>query len=149
MRILQVAPPWERVPPPAYGGTEAVVSLLADGLAQAGHGVVLRASGDSISLAELRSVYPRSLRTAEDVNNGTPYEWVHVAEAIAGGEEFGIVHNHAGEPMMALAARVHVPMLTTTRCLIPPDTEFVWQRHRRYYNAISCPIQRSAPHATP
>jgi len=148
MRILQVAPLWERVPPPAYGGTEAVVSLLADGLVRAGHRVVLRASGDSITLAELPSVCPRSLRTAEDVKKATPYEWVHVAEAIADGEEFDIIHTHAGEPMMALAARVHVPMLTTTRCLIPPDTEFVWQRHRGCCNTTSRPIRRSAGHGT-
>jgi hypothetical protein len=54
----------------------------------------------------------------------------------------------ADEPMMALADRVHVPMLTTTRCLIPPDTEFVWQHHRRYCNTTSRPIRRSAGHGT-
>jgi hypothetical protein len=54
----------------------------------------------------------------------------------------------AEDQMMALAARVHVPMLTTTRCLIPPDTEFVWQRHRRYYNTARRPIGRSAGHGT-
>ncbi len=148
MRILQVAPLWERVPPPAYGGTEAVVSLLADGLVRAGHRVVLRASGDSITLAELPSVCPRSLRTAEDVKKATPYEWVHVAEAIADGEEFDIVRTHAGEPMMALAARVHVPLLRTMHSLVARDTGFVWQRHRRYYNTTRRPIRRSAGHGT-
>ncbi len=72
MRILQIAPLWERVPPPGYGGTEAVVSLLTDALVRAGHDIVLRASGDSLTLAELRSVYPHSLRTAKEVKNGTP-----------------------------------------------------------------------------
>ena len=51
MKILQIAPLWERVPPPSYGGTEAVVSLLTDALVRAGHDVVLRASGDSLTLA--------------------------------------------------------------------------------------------------
>ena len=75
MKILQIAPLWERVPPPGYGGTEAVVSVLTDALVRAGHDVTLWASGDSLTLAELRSVYPRGLRTAKDVSDATPYEW--------------------------------------------------------------------------
>ena len=136
MKILQIAPLWERVPPPGYGGTEAVVSVLTDALVRAGHEVVLRASGDSITLAELRSVYPRSLRTAA-IKHGTPYDWVHVAEAIADAAEFDIIHNHAGEPVMALAGLVNVPMLTTMHCPITSDTRIVWQHYSGYYNTVS------------
>jgi len=137
MKILQIAPLWERVPPSGYGGTEAVVGVLADALVRAGHDVVLRASGDSVTLAELRSVYPRSLRTAEEVTDSTPYNCVHVAQAIADGREFDIIHNHAGEPVMALADLGDVPMLSTMHCLITPDTKFVWQHYSGYYNTIS------------
>ncbi len=137
MRILQVAPLWERVPPPGYGGTEAVVSLLTDALVRAGHDVVLRASGDSSTLAELRSVYPRSLRTAEDVQDGTLYDCVHAAAAIADADAFDIIHNHAGEPVMALAGLVNVPMLTTMHCAITPYTRFVWEYYGGYFNTIS------------
>lgn len=137
MKILQVAPLWERVPPPAYGGTEAVVSVLTDALAQAGHEVVLWASGDSRTVAALRSVYHRSLRTAEGIKDGTPYDWVHAAEAIASACEFDIVHNHAGESVMALAALTETPMLTTMHRLITPDTRIVWERYRGHYNTIS------------
>jgi len=137
MKILQVAPLWERVPPSGYGGTEAVVSVLTDALVRAGHDVVLWASGDSVTLAELRSVYPRSLRTAEDVTDCAPYNCVHVAQAIADGGEFDIIHNHAGEPVMALAGLVDVPMLTTMHCLTTADTEIVWQHYGGYYNTIS------------
>ena len=49
MRIAQIAPLWERVPPPAYGGTELVVGLLTDELVKRGHDVTLFASGDSIT----------------------------------------------------------------------------------------------------
>jgi glycosyltransferase involved in cell wall biosynthesis len=49
MRIAQIAPLWERVPPPAYGGIELVVGLLSDELVRRGHEVTLFASGDSIS----------------------------------------------------------------------------------------------------
>jgi len=137
MKILQIAPLWERVPPPGYGGTEAVVSVLTDALVQAGHDIVLRASGDSVTLAELRSVYPCSLRTAGMITNGTPYDCVHAAQAIADGGEFDIIHNHAGEPVMALADLGDVPMLSTMHCLITPDTKFVWQHYSGYYNTIS------------
>ena len=53
MRIAQVVPLWERVPPPAYGGIELVASLLADELVRRGHEVTLFASGDSETLARL------------------------------------------------------------------------------------------------
>ena len=137
MRILLVAPLWERVPPPAYGGTEAIVGLLADGLVRRGHDVVLRASGDSITLAELRSVYPRSLRTAEGIENTIPYELVHGAEALRDAQDFDIVHNHTGEILMAFAGLVDTPMLTTTHGNLTPDSRFVWERYNGFYNAIS------------
>lgn len=62
MRIAQIAPLWETVPPPAYGGSELVVSLLTDELVRRGHEVTLFASGDSQSLAHLESVHPYALR---------------------------------------------------------------------------------------
>lgn len=137
MKILQVAPLWERVPPIGYGGTEAVVSVLTDALVRAGHEVVLRASGDSVTLAEIRSVFPRSLRTADDIANGTPHDWVHAAEAVADARQFDIVHNHAGEPVMALAGFAGVPMLTTMHCLITADTRIVWEHYGGHFNTIS------------
>ncbi|MGA2284839.1 MAG: glycosyltransferase family 4 protein [Dehalococcoidia bacterium] len=137
MRILQVAPLAERVPPPAYGGTEAIVGLLADGLVQRGHDVVLRASGDSITLAELRSVYPRSLRTATGVESTLPYELVHGAEALCDASDFDIIHNHTGEFLMAFAGLIDVPMLTTTHGILTPDNRFVWDHYNEFYNTIS------------
>ncbi len=137
MRILQVAPLWERVPPPAYGGTEAVVGLLADGLVQRGHDVVLRASGDSITMAEPRSVYPCSLRTATGIESTLPYELVHGAEALRDAQDFDIVHNHTGEILMAFAGLINVPMLTTTHGNLTPDARFVWEHYNGFYNAIS------------
>ena len=145
MRILQVAPLWERVPPPAYGGTEAVVSVLTDGLVRAGHEVVLCASGDSLSLAPVSSVYPHSLRTAHGIKDGTPYDWVHAAEAIQASREFDVVHNHAGEPVLALAGLTETPMLTTMHCLITPDTKIVWDRYAGHYNTVSRAQLRALP----
>ena len=61
MRVAQVTPLWEQVPPVGYGGTEAVVSLLTEELVQRGHQVTLFASGDSTTLAHLESGCDRAL----------------------------------------------------------------------------------------
>ena len=145
MRILQIAPLAERVPPLWYGGTEAVVGLLADGLVRAGHEVVLWASGDSLTLAELRSVYRHGLRLDPAVADPHPYEWVHAVEAIKDAQDFDIIHNHDGERVMALADLVDVPMLTTVHCLINADRRFVWERYRGFYNTISQAEQATIP----
>lgn len=63
MRIAQVAPLWERVPPPAYGGIELVVGLLCDELVRRGHDVTLFASGDSITLLSIRFMASLPLTT--------------------------------------------------------------------------------------
>ena len=145
MRILQIAPLWESVPPPAYGGTEAVVSLLTDELVRRGHEVTLAASGDSRTLAALHAVCPRSLRRADDLADRNPYDWQHIASALALSGDFDIVHNHAGELAMAMAPLARAPMLTTAHCLATPDTEFIWNRYRGAYNTISRSQQRSLP----
>jgi len=145
MRILQLAPLWETVPPPAYGGTEAVVSVLSDELVRQGHEVTLCASGDSQTSAELASVYYRSLRTADELGDRSPYDWVHVALSLNEAHDFDIIHNHAGELAMAMSHLVDVPMLTTMHCLITPDTKFVWDRYPGWYNTISHSQRRSMP----
>lgn len=137
MRILQLAPLWETVPPPAYGGTEAVVSVLTEELVRRGYDVTLCASGDSTTSAELVSVYHRSLRTATDLESPQPYDWMHIALSLREGRRFDIIHNHAGELAMAMSHLVDRPMLTTMHCLITPDTRFVWDRYQGWYNTIS------------
>ncbi len=137
MRILQLAPLWEAVPPPAYGGTEAVVSLLTEELVARGHDVTLAASGDSQTSARHLVTYGRSLRRADDLADPHPYEWMHLSDALARASEFDVIHNHAGEPAMAMAQLVRTPMLTTMHCLTTPDTRFVWERYKGAYNTIS------------
>ena len=62
MRIAQVSPLYESVPPQEYGGTERVVSFLTEELVRLGHDVTLFASGDSVTSARLEAMAPRSLR---------------------------------------------------------------------------------------
>jgi glycosyltransferase involved in cell wall biosynthesis len=136
---------WETVPPPRYGGTEAVVSVLCEELVRRGHEVTLCASGDSITSAELFSVYHRSLRTADDLQDRQPYDWMHVALSLADADGFDIIHNHAGELAMAMSHLVDVPILSTMHCLITPDTQFIWDRYRGWYNTISHAERRAMP----
>jgi glycosyltransferase involved in cell wall biosynthesis len=145
MRILQLAPLWEAVPPPAYGGTEAVVSTLCEELVRQGHDVTLCASGDSQTSATLSPIYYRSLRTAASLSDRSPYDWMHVALSLREARDFDVIHNHAGELAMAMSHLVDVPMLTTMHCLITPDTKFVWDRYPGWYNTISHSQRRHMP----
>ncbi len=145
MRILLLAPLWETVPPPAYGGTEAVISLLSDGLALAGHDVTLFASGGSTTLGNLHWVYPRSLRTAYDLRDPSPYGWLHNAIALSKAEEFDIVHNHSGELAMAMSHLIKTPMLTTMHDLITPDAKIIWDYYQGFYNTVSYAQRKSMP----
>ncbi len=149
MRIAQLSPLWERVPPPAYGGTEAVVHMLTEGLAARGHEVVLYASGDSLTSAELRATYPRSLRTATDLVEPAPYEWLHIANALRDAGQFDVIHNHGGEPPMAFAGLVATPMVTTMHCLLTKDTKFVWEHYQGYFNSISRAEYATLPASVP
>jgi len=137
MKILELAPLSETVPPPAYGGTEAIVSLLTDGLVLAGHDVTLFASGDSKTLAKLHSVYPHSLRTAYDLKNRAPYDYLHNAIALCEAEGFDIIHNHAGELAMVMSHLIKTPMLTTAHGVIPADSKIIWDYYPWFYNTIS------------
>lgn len=69
MRIAQVAPLWESVPPKLYGGTERIVSYLTEELVWQGHEVTLFASGDSTTTAKLVGVCPEALRLSPDLIN--------------------------------------------------------------------------------
>lgn len=145
MKILQLAPLWETVPPPAYGGTEAVVSVLTEALVRRGHTVTLWASGDSRTRASHRFVFPTSLRSATTIADRYPHDWFHVASALAEARGFDLIHNHAGELPMALASLIDVPMLSTMHCQITADTLPIWQNYRGWYNTISHAQQRALP----
>jgi glycosyltransferase involved in cell wall biosynthesis len=148
MRILQLAPVWETVPPPAYGGTEVVVSALTEELVRRGHEVTLWASGDSSSEAELFSVVPRSLRSAGLEKDALQYALVHVALALRDAGEYDIIHNHNGPPSelaMAMSHLVDTPMLTTLHNQLWDETRFIWSHYAGWYNAISEEQVRTLP----
>jgi glycosyltransferase involved in cell wall biosynthesis len=110
MKIGILCPVWFPVPPEAYGGTERVVALLADGLVDAGHDVTLFASGDSQTRARLESVF----QTAPSEWIGHTYwEMQHTVHAIRKGDEFDVVHDHTGLLGLALGVALDTPFCHT------------------------------------
>jgi glycosyltransferase involved in cell wall biosynthesis len=127
MRIAQIAPLWERVPPPAYGGIELVVGLLTDELVRRGHEVTLFASGDSISLAELVSVHPRALRLDPNVKEFCIYEMLQLAWVYEQAAEFDIIHSHMGYGALSYANLVKTPTVHTLHGIFTPDNEKIFK----------------------
>ncbi|WP_066382247.1 MULTISPECIES: glycosyltransferase family 4 protein [unclassified Anabaena] len=127
MRIAQVAPLWERVPPPAYGGIELVVGLLTDELVRRGHEVTLFASGDSLSLAKLVSVHPRALRLDSSVKECSIYEMLQLATVYERADEFDIIHSHMGCASLPYAKLVTNATVHTLHGIFTSDNEKMFQ----------------------
>ncbi|WOH54373.1 glycosyltransferase family 4 protein [Bradyrhizobium sp. sBnM-33] len=94
MRIAQIAPLFESVPPRLYGGTERVVAYLTEELVRQGHQVTLFASEDSITSVELVPCTPRALRLDPDVRDALPHHMVMLDKVRERAEEFDILHFH-------------------------------------------------------
>jgi glycosyltransferase involved in cell wall biosynthesis len=110
MRIAILSPVWFAVPPTGYGGIELIVSLLADGLVDAGHEVTLFASGDSLTKANLESVFPKA--PSELIGRSVP-ELRHALACYTRAGEFDVINDHSGMPAAALAGVVRTPVLHT------------------------------------
>jgi glycosyltransferase involved in cell wall biosynthesis len=113
MRIAQVAPLAESVPPKLYGGTERVVAWLIDELVELGHDVTLFASGDSSTRATLIPVWPRALRLGRPRADPMAAQ-AALLESVAGqASDFDVVHCHIDWLHLPLLSRLNVPFLTT------------------------------------
>src|SRR5689334_18272183 len=109
MRIAQVAPLAESVPPKLYGGTERVVAWLTDGLVSLGHDVTLFASGDSKTRASLIPIIPRAIRLNKPRPEPFP-TYAALLDALAeAAEGFDIVHCHTDWLHLPLLRLLHVP----------------------------------------
>jgi glycosyltransferase involved in cell wall biosynthesis len=94
MKIAQVAPLIESVPPRLFGGTERVVSFLTEELVRLGHDVTLFASGDSITSAQLVSCCTRALRLDPAVQDTIPHFMLMIDKVRECAEEFDVIHFH-------------------------------------------------------
>lgn len=113
MRIAQLAPLAESVPPRLYGGTERVVSWLTEELVRCGHNVTLFASGDSSTSGELAAVWPRALRLGQPQVDPMIAESVGLELFARRASGFDVVHCHGDWSHLPLLSRLGVPFLNT------------------------------------
>lgn len=113
MRIAQVAPLYESVPPKLYGGTERVVYCLTEELVRRGHRVTLFASGDSETAANLVACADRGLRLDERLHDAVAYTMIELGMVYERAAEFDIIHNHIDYFAFPFTRLTAVPTLTT------------------------------------
>ncbi len=112
MRIAQVAPLYESVPPPRYGGTERIVSYLTETLVREGHDVTLFASADSVTSARLVPAWPHALRGNGCKDSLAPH--LRMLERVAdSAASFDLVHFHVDYLHFPITRRAPFPHLTT------------------------------------
>ncbi|HSW21089.1 MAG TPA: glycosyltransferase family 4 protein [Ramlibacter sp.] len=133
MRIAQVAPLFESVPPQAYGGTERVVSYLTEALVADGHEVTLFASGDSVTSARLERMAPRSLRTDPVRPDWLMWHTMMVDAVFERAHEFDVIHFHTDCLHYPLAHRCPTPCVTTMHGRLDlPDLRTLHERFRAH-----------------
>lgn len=113
LRIAMVSPLFESVPPQLYGGTERVVSYLTEELVRQGHEVVLYASGDSQTAAELRPATPRGLRLDPLCRDPIAYHMTMLDQVSRAASEFDVLHFNTDYLHFPLVRRLPRPSLTT------------------------------------
>ncbi len=113
MRIAQVAPLFESVPPKLYGGTERVVSYLTEALVDQGHEVTLFATGDSATRARLVAGWPRGLRLDGRSHEHEAPHQQQLAEVLRLREQFDVIHFHTDFRPAELIRRYRIPAVTT------------------------------------
>jgi len=113
LKIAQVAPLYESVPPRAYGGTERVVSYLTEALVQMGHEVTLFASGDSVTSGNLVPVVPRALRLDPDKPDPLVWHTIMMDTLLKSAHLFDVIHFHTDVLQLALVGHCKTPALST------------------------------------
>ena len=133
MKIAQVAPLIESVPPRAYGGTERVVHYLTEALVQMGHDVTLFASGDSHTSARLVPIVDRALRLNPARPNPVIWHTLMVDRVRELCDTFDVIHFHIDTVHLPVAVHCKTPSLTTLHGRLDlPDLKPLFQRFRRH-----------------
>jgi glycosyltransferase involved in cell wall biosynthesis len=151
LRVAVLAPPWIAVPPPGYGGIEAVVDLLCEQLVARGHEVTLFAAPGSRSAARVRSLleaaHPEEIGSSLRESDHVAGVWGEVELAAAGGVPFDVLHDHSGFTALAMADRVAVPVVHTLHGTFDEQTVRFYERHahKAWLVAISHSQAASAP----
>lgn len=143
-----LAPPWLPVPPPGYGGVEAVVALLCEGLVARGHDVTLFAAPGSHSPAVVRHMLPRAY---PDRIERALHEVDHVArvfdavdQAAAQDRPFDLIHDHCGFTGFAMAGRIVTPLLHTLHGPFTADISDFYRHHANNATAVAISASQRA-----
>jgi glycosyltransferase involved in cell wall biosynthesis len=113
MKIAQVSPLWESVPPKLYGGTERIVSYITEELVRQGHDVTLFASGDSVTDAKLESPCHQALRLNTGIFNREAPVVSMMERVFSAADQFDVIHSHLDFLAFSLSRRCPVPVVTT------------------------------------
>lgn len=154
LRIAQIAPPFIPVPPPTFGGTEAVVSNITEELVRRGHDVTLFASGDSKTSAKLVNIFDKALNYEELDTMLSPLarklNWMyslpallHIVKAFESSGKFDIIHDHTHYLSCFFSDFVKTPMVSTYHGSFAiaeqsPIEKMILQKYRHHsWTAIS------------
>ena len=131
MRIAQIAPLYETVPPHYYGGTERVVSYLTEELVRQGHEVTLFASGDSVTSARLIPCCPNSLRLDKGCVDPMPHHLVMLEQVYRQAHEFDVLHFHIDYLHYPVSRRHALTQVTTLHGRLDiPDLVPLYREYR-------------------
>ncbi|GAA0892731.1 glycosyltransferase family 4 protein [Fulvivirga kasyanovii] len=131
MKIAQISPLYESVPPKLYGGTERVVSYLTEELVRQGHDVTLFASGDSKTNAKLVSLTEDALRL-KDVQDPLAHHIAQMQEVIEHAHEFDVMHFHTDYLHFPFSSLLNKPHLTTLHGRLDiPDLVYVYHKFKK------------------
>lgn len=153
LNIAMLAPPWLPVPPPAYGGTEQVVELLAGELTRRGNRVTLFAAPGSRSPAAVREIlerpHPDEIQVAIFEADHVAQSFDHIDAAAGTGDAFDVVHDHSGFIALAFANRLGTPLVHTLHGPFTDDTAAFYAHHggKGHVIALSDYQRRQAPPA--
>jgi len=138
MHIGMISPIAWRTPPRHYGPWERVVSLLTEGLLNAGINVTLFATADSVTKAKLHSISPKGYEEDPDI---LPKAWecLHISEVFEHAHEFDLIHNHFDFLPLSYSKLVKTPLLTTIHGFSSPKILPVYKKYNKsvYYVSIS------------
>lgn len=128
MRIAQVSPLEESVPPQRYGGVELIVSHLCEGLIRRSHQVTLFASGDSQTSAELVSASPIALRLNPHLKKD-PYQALQLSQVLERSHQFDLIHFHTNYLTLPFGECLQTPFLHTLHYGYAGGSEQLYKRH--------------------
>jgi glycosyltransferase involved in cell wall biosynthesis len=148
MKIAQVAPLYESVPPKLYGGTERIVFYLTEELVKQGHDVTVFASGDSSTNGTLVSVVPKALRLSPDCLDSLAPHIVEIQEVAERADEFDIIHFHIDYLHFPFSQFLSTPNVTTLHGRLDiPELQFVYNRFSHPVISISNNQRKPLPQA--